>query len=205
MIKAVIFDIGNVLIRWMPEAHYDALIGSEKRQAFFAETGILDTHMTVDAGAHFKDTIYALADKHPKWQREILDWHDNWNALASPAIAHSVRLLQALKARGVTVFTLTNFGAENFPTSQEQYPFLKLFDRYYVSGVMKMIKPDAAIYAAVEADCGLAPETLLFADDRPENIDAAAARGWQTHLFDQPEAWAARLVQEGLLSEVEAK
>jgi 2-haloacid dehalogenase len=45
---------------------------------------------------------------------------------------------------------------------------------------------------------------LLFADDRPENIAAAAARGWRTHLFDGWEGWALRLVDEGLLDRGEA-
>ncbi|WP_204113020.1 HAD family hydrolase [Shimia biformata] len=204
MIDAVIFDIGNVLICWQPEAYYDARIGPERRARFFTETDILALHQTIDEGAHFTDTIYGHAERHPDWADEIRAWHDDWNALASPAIGHSVRLLKALKARGVPVFTLTNFGAENFPVSQSAFPFLTLFDREYVSGRMKLAKPDPAIYAAVEADCGVAPGRLLFADDRPENIDAAAGRGWQTHLFRDPQGWADRLVAEGLLTLEEA-
>ncbi|MEY2962082.1 MAG: hypothetical protein RLZ60_1912, partial [Pseudomonadota bacterium] len=46
---------------------------------------------------------------------------------------------------------------------------------------------------------------LLFADDRADNIAAAAARGWKTHLFTDPQGFAARLVAEGLLSEEDAK
>jgi 2-haloacid dehalogenase len=57
----------------------------------------------------------------------------------------------------------------------------------------------------VEADCRLPPETLLFADDRADNIAAASARGWNTHLFDGPEGWADRLVAEGLLTGKEAR
>ncbi len=45
---------------------------------------------------------------------------------------------------------------------------------------------------------------LLFADDRTDNIEVAAARGWQMHLFDGPQGLAARLVAEGLLSDAEA-
>jgi 2-haloacid dehalogenase len=46
---------------------------------------------------------------------------------------------------------------------------------------------------------------LLFADDRHDNIAAAKARGWQTHLFDGPAGWAERLVKEGLLTPEAAK
>ena len=70
---------------------------------------------------------------------------------------------------------------------------------------MAVIKPDAEIYALLESDCGHAPQGLLFADDRIDNINAAAKRGWQTHHFDTPEGWAARLVAEGLLTEEQAQ
>jgi 2-haloacid dehalogenase len=40
----------------------------------------------------------------------------------------------------------------------------------------------------------------LFADDMPANIAAAAARGWKTHHFTNPEGWADRLIEEGLLT-----
>ena len=204
-IEAVIFDIGNVLIRWQPEAYYDRIIGQERREAFFAEVPLHEEHLRVDSGEALRDVMYPLAEKHPKWRAEIRMWHDNWNDLAAPDIPHSVRLLQALSRKGTPVFALTNFGHDNFPLSQEAYPFLTLFDREYVSGRLKLIKPDHAIYAHVEQDCGLAPESLLFADDRPENINTAAARGWQTHLFEHPQGWADRLVAEGLLSEEDAK
>ena len=57
-----------------------------------------------------------------------------------------------------------------------------------------------SIYEMLEEDCGVDPAGLLFADDRQENLDAAAARGWQTHLFTDPQGWADRLVAEGLLT-----
>jgi len=204
-IQAVIFDIGNVLIEWQPENFYDRTVGEARRRAFFADTDIHSHHAEIDAGASLPGMIETLIPRYPEYERELRMWNDNWNDLASPVIPHSVRLLHALKAKGTTLFTLTNFGHDNFPLSQTVYPFLTLFDREYVSGRLKMIKPDPAIYAHVEADCGLAPETLLFADDRPENIAAAAARGWKTHLFETPQGWADRLVAEGLLTKEDAK
>jgi 2-haloacid dehalogenase len=113
--------------------------------------------------------------------------------------------MRALQAKAIPVFALTNFGVESFAFAQTEYDFLNEFDRSYVSGHMQVIKPDADIYAKVEADCGHAPDCVLFADDRLDNIEAAQARGWQTHLFEGPSGWAARLVAEGLLSEEEAK
>ena len=47
-------------------------------------------------------------------------------------------------------------------------------------------------------------DALLFTDDRIDNINAANARGWQTHHFTGPDGWADRLVAAGLLTEAEA-
>lgn len=203
-INAVIFDIGNVLIEWQPERYYDQVIGEDRRRAMFAEVDLHGMNDLVDQGHHFTDTIYDWAEKYPEWRDEIRMWHDKWIELAAPEIPRSVRLLRALRKRSVPVFALTNFGVQNFDYATTIYPFLNEFDRLYVSGRMQMVKPFADIYQAVENDCGLDPASLLFADDRQDNIEAAQARNWQTHLFDGPTGWAERLVAEGLLKESEA-
>lgn len=203
-IEAVIFDIGNVLIEWNPERYYDRVIGEDRRRALFAEVDLHAMNDRVDRGEDFRDTIYAAADQYPQWRDEIRQWHDNWIELASPAIPGSVRLLRALRAKGIPVFALTNFGVGSFDYALTQYDFLAEFDRAYVSGRMKTVKPETRIYEMVEEDCGIAPVHLLFADDRPENIAVAKARGWQTHLFEGPQGWGARLVADGLLTEAEA-
>ncbi|MBS0563749.1 MAG: HAD family phosphatase [Proteobacteria bacterium] len=202
--QAVIFDIGNVLAGWQPEAFYDRAIGPEARRALFAEVDLHGMNELIDEGAPFRETIYDWAGRHSRWTDEIRLWHDRWTEIFSPLIDGSIRLQRALRARGVPVFALTNFGTHSFAFAEPLYPFLSDFDRRYISGRMGVIKPDPRIYAMVEEDCGLAPEALLFTDDRAENIAAAAARGWQTHHFTGPDGLAARLVAEGLLSEAEA-
>ena len=204
--EAVVFDIGNVLIEWQPERFYDRVIGPERRRAMFAEIDLHSMNDAVDRGGHFTDTIYAAAEAYPAWRDEIRMWHDRWIELASPAIPHSVRLLRALRAKGVPVYALTNFGIQNFDmAADDHYPFLREFDRHYISGHMKVAKPDPRIYELVEVDCGVAPEALLFTDDRSDNIDMAGSRGWQTHLFEGSEGWARALVAAGLLTEEEAR
>lgn len=199
MIGAVVFDIGNVLLSWQPEAFYDRMIGPMARMRLFAEADLEGMNLSIDAGAPFRATVQATADAHPAWAEQILWWHDRWGELAMPVIDHAVRLQRALRRRGVPVFALTNFGDDSFSHAQRLYPFLTEFDRLYVSGRLGVVKPDPAIYAVVEGDCGLPPEQLLFTDDRPANIAAAVARGWQGHLFEGPAGLADRLVAEGLL------
>lgn len=203
-VEAVIFDIGNVLIEWQPERHYDRVIGADRRKEMFAAVDLHGMNEVVDCGGPFRETIYDWAEKYPAYRDEIRLWFDDWIHMASPVIDHSVHLMRALQAKGVPVFALTNFGVDSFEYACTHYAFLHDFDKAYVSGRMRMTKPSAAIYAAVEQDCGIAPGSLLFADDRTDNIAAADARGWQTHLFTSADGWAQRLVSAGLLTQAEA-
>lgn len=200
-INAVIFDIGNVLIEWQPEKYFDRLLGRAQRRQMFEEVDIHGMMTRIDAGNVFADVVEDTAWAHSRWREQVLKFRWKWTEIAQPEIPGSVRLLRALKGKGVPVFALSNFGKENFPLSERQFPFLREFDRRYISGEMKMIKPDPEIYEAVEADCGLDPKTLFFTDDREDNIAAAAERGWQTHRFETPEGLARRLVEEGLLAQ----
>ena len=203
-IKAVVFDIGNVLIEWQPERFYDAEIGEGRRKAMFEAVDLHGMNDRVDMGQHFTETVYATADAYPEWRDEIRLWHDRWIEMAAPVIAHSVRLMAALQAQGVPVFSLTNFGIQSYDLAAGHYPFLRQFDRDFISGHMGVIKPDPNIYRMVEERSGLMGPELLFTDDRSDNIAGAQARGWQTHLFDGPEGWAARLIGAGLLTQEQA-
>ena len=202
--QAVIFDIGNVLIEWNPERYYDSQLGEAERRRLFAEVDLHAMNEEVDAGALFRETVYDLADRTPAWAEQIRWWHDRWIDLASPRIDHSLALLRALRSAGVPVFALSNFGIHSFAYAETQYDFLGEFDRRYISGHMGVTKPSPEIYRRVEEDCGLPPQSLLFTDDRADNIAAAGARGWQVHLFEGPDGLAQRLVTAGLLTEAEA-
>ena len=204
-VDAVVFDIGNVLLEWHPERYFDRTIGPERRRAMFAAVDLHAMNDRIDLGEGFRDVIYAEAEANPQWRTEICDWYENWIQLAAPPIDHSVRLLRALKSAGVSVFSLTNFGVESYEYAQSHYEFLGEFDRDYVSGRMQVIKPSPRIYEMLEQDSGVAPERLLFADDRADNIAMAASRGWQTYLFENPQGWANRLVGAGLLSAEQAQ
>ncbi|MEM9852472.1 MAG: HAD family phosphatase [Pseudomonadota bacterium] len=205
MVRAVVFDIGNVLIGWQPERFYDIVIGADRRQALFADVDLHAMNDAVDRGAPWAETVRALANAHPDYCDDIMLWHDRWLDMAGPVIDRSVRLLRALRARGVPVFTLTNFGIDTFALAETRHDFLSEFDRRYISGHMGVIKPEPKIYQMLEEDCGLAGSDLFFTDDRADNIAAASARGWRAHLFDGPAGWAECLVDAGLLTQAEAQ
>ncbi len=204
-VRAVVFDIGNVLIRWNPEAYYDRLLGPAAARAFFAETGIHTANLAIDEGAPFRETILALAERHPAWADAIRRWHDDWGAFLEGEIAGTVALMRRLRAKGTPVFALTNFGEGPFAIASARHPFLGDFDAMFMSARLGLLKPDPRIYAAVEARSGLPPEALFFTDDKPENVAAAVARGWRGHVFATPGALAAALHDVGILTAREAE
>ncbi len=198
-VEAVVFDIGNVLIEWNPERFFDAKIGPQRRKALFEAVDLHKMHDGVDRGGDLATIVQDAARAHPEWAADILIWRDHWLDMVGPVIEPSVVILRELRARGVPVFALSNYGHGTFDMSIPVFPFLEEFDRSYISGRMGVIKPDPEIYRRVEEDCGVRPEGLLFTDDRADNIGAADTRGWQTHLFTGPDGFRARLVAEGLL------
>lgn len=198
-IRAVVFDIGNVLVEWHPERTFDALIGEERRRALFANVDLETMNKRVDLGEEIADVVAETAGKHPEYHDEILLWHTRWVDMVAPVIPESIAMLRALRTNGVPVFALSNFGTSTLDLADTIYPALTEFDQRFISGHLRVMKPDPAIYEVVERETGLDPTTLLFTDDKAENTQAASKRGWQTHLFEGPGGLLDRLVSEGLL------
>ena len=61
------------------------------------------------------------------------------------------------------------------------------------------MKPDAKLYEVVEAKTGARGAEILYLDDRPENIEAGQARGWQVILQESPEQTRMAIKRLGLL------
>lgn len=186
-IRAVVFDIGNVLVSWQPEAFYDNRIGAARRARLFAEVDLHGMNLAVDRGAPFAQSVRDLAARHPAWADDILQWHDSWTQMFTPVISGTVALMRGLRAQGVPVFALSNFGRDTFALACQMHPFLTEFDQSYISGHLGVLKPEPEIYAILEQESNIPPQTLFFIDDKPENIAAAIARGWSGHVFTHPD------------------
>ncbi len=197
-VQAVVFDIGNVLIRWEPETYYDALMGPERRRAMFEAVDLHAMNDRIDAGEDFRGTVEACAAANPDFAAEIRHWHDRWLDFIMGEIDGSVAILRALRASGMPVHALSNFGLAPCVLAEPRHPVLGEFDVRLLSGAVGVTKPAPEIYAALERETGLAGPALFFTDDKPENIDAAAARGWQTHLFVEPQGLAEALRAAGV-------
>ena len=199
MIKAVVWDIGNIFAMWEPEAFYDRRLGVERRRQFFEETQPHTMNHAFDLGADGYDLTRAHGVKHPEWAEEIHLWIDAWPEMFSTVVPGSAEIVAELSAKGVKQLALSNFGAETLEIAKKMHPALQRFDEEYVSAHLGVAKPDAGIYQALEDGSGLSGDALIFTDDKAENCEAAAARGWKTHLFTGADGWRARLEVEGLL------
>lgn len=56
-------------------------------------------------------------------------------------------------------------------------------DHLFVSAELGLVKPDPALYEHVTRHLRVSPGEIAFIDDRPANVDAARAHGWQSHLW----------------------
>jgi len=98
-------------------------------------------------------------------------------------LEEGVAIMEKLEAADVPLFGLTNWSAETFPYAWEHYPVLRRFRDVVVSGRVKLVKPDPAIFAemrqGIEAQMpGIQPGELVFIDDNLKNAQAANALGW---------------------------
>ena len=98
-------------------------------------------------------------------------------------------ILEELHQRGVPLWALTNWSSETFALVRHDpaYAFLDRFRHIFVSGELRLIKPDPAIYRHTVTRIGAPAASCLFIDNSGTNIAAAAAEGLQAHHFTAPE------------------
>lgn len=189
--RAMVFDIGNVLVDWQPHRVYEALVPDpQARAALFERVDFHNMNLAGDRNGDLAAEVAALAARHPGDASAILAWRARWDEMFGPMLPGVEALFRAVKAQGIPVVALTNFAADTFLVAQRRFPILTEFDIEVVSGREHVLKPEPAIYEIVEARTGLSGPDLFFADDKPENVAAALARGWRGHVTDGSEGLA---------------
>lgn len=199
-IGTVIFDLGGVLIDWERRRLFEALIPDAGRLAFFLdEVCSLAWNLEQDRGRTWDAAVAEATARHPDFAPEIAAYRDRWDDMIGGALQGTVDLLEALDARGVPLYALTNFSRETFPRMRERFPFLARFRGILVSGDEGLVKPDPAIYRLMAARFGLEPATCLFIDDALANVRGAEALGFHGHHFREADLLRRELEGLGLL------
>ncbi|RLQ87469.1 HAD family hydrolase [Notoacmeibacter ruber] len=187
-IEHIVFDIGRVLVHWDHHAAYlDALPDEADRKRFFEEVDFPGWNLQQDAGRSWAEGEEVLAAQFPHREELIRLFRQNWHLTVPHAIGESVAIMRSLIARGYDVTLLTNWSADTYPIAQERYDFLAEPRGVTVSGQIRMVKPDPAIYAHHQKVFGLDPERTVFIDDSARNVEAAREAGWKAILFREPE------------------
>lgn len=195
----VVFDVGQVLLRWEPWPVLDALLGEDAARADFRATVDFDAfHREHDRGRSIAEQAAVASELYPDHAGVLAALYDRWLDTIPGAIEGTVAILERLDDAGVPVFAITNFPAEQWEKTVPAYPFLTRFRDAVVSGREGMVKPDPAIFRVLLDRNGLAAADCLFIDDNPDNVAAARDLGMGAHLFERPDALAEWLAERGV-------
>ena len=199
---AVVFDLGNVLIRWDPASAIAAAVGADRAAAFLADADFdfAAWNHANDAGRAIAEAEEAALASHPHYAEEVLAYREHFHASLLGEVEGSVAILRELHEAEVPLFALTNWSADLFPVAVERFGFLDLFEDIIVSGEEGVAKPDPEIFEVLEERvrhlAGL--DDCIFVDDSPANVQAAEATGLDAILFTGAEHLRDDLIARGM-------
>ena len=200
-VKAVVFDLGGVLIDWDPRYLYRKLLDDEAAvEEFLATVCTPEWNAEQDRGRPFAEGVAELVERHPVHAAAITAYHERWPEMLGGAVGGTVEVLAELRAAGVPVYALTNWSAETFGIARERFEFLEWFDGVLVSGEERMIKPDPAIFRLLLDRFGLDPAATFYVDDSEPNVEAAGRLGFDAVRFTTPAQLRRDLVARRLLA-----
>jgi 2-haloacid dehalogenase len=183
-VDTVVFDIGNVLIRWDVQNLYRKMFPNDAAiNQFLGETGLIVRNHEFDRGEHFVDGLADLTRQFPHYAKPLAAFDARWDECLDGPINGNVTLLRELRAANVPVHAITNFNQHKFRYAQTLFPFLTEFDDIVVSGDERLIKPDPAIYQVLLRRRDLQAQQCVFIDDSGANIAAAQNLGFKTVHF----------------------
>jgi len=178
MIRSVIFDLGNVLISFIPSEYlkkknYPSTIRNTILRDIFQseewkklDNGVITVNEAVDSIA-LKSAL----------KREEIALVFNFRRDIMFPLDDNVRLLPELKKHGFGVYYLSNFPLDTFDEIRNDYYFFRHFDGGIISSEVKFSKPDARIYRIILDKYDLKAEECLYIDDIEENVRAAESAG----------------------------
>ena len=184
-IRNVIFDMGNVLIRYDP-AHFVRRAGYERGEDFEAlmkavfnapEWPLMDRG-DLNEGEFEEIAFRRLPERlHAAAHRLIYAWEEPMEPI--PGMAAFVR---ECKAKGFSVYLLSNASARQ-PSYWPRIPGSECFDGAVVSALERCLKPDEAIYRRLLERYHLKAGECLFIDDVGANVAGAERAGMRGVLF----------------------
>ncbi len=182
-IRNVIFDIGNVLVRWAPLEIIRLTFGETESVALAERLFSGPLWAAVNRGELDEDetkakiiTEFSLSPQHV----EALFYYVKRTQIP---LYGSTNLLKRIKNAGYRPYALTDNTAEIVAYLKQRYDFWPLFAGAVVSAEVGCKKPDAEIFACLLDTYRLQAQASVFIDDMAENVASAARLGFQTIRF----------------------
>lgn len=177
-IKNVIFDMGNVLMRFDGPC-FSAQFTDDEEDAAALNRALFASPVwnLLDSGTVSYDTMLRVARAHlderlwPNLDACFAGW-----AKYSPPIEETNALVRELKDSGYGVYLLSNAGTR-IHEQLDHMPAWELMDGAVVSAEERMMKPDPAVYQLLCDRYGLEPAECLFVDDNADNCEGARVAG----------------------------
>lgn len=200
MIEAVIFDIGNVLLKFdFTRALRRIAPRCETSDASVLE--LIEPHKAAyESGKIDRATFLKRAQQLVSFRGSEAEFISAWQEIftENTPMSDVVRLFHGR----LPLYLLSNTSDLHMDHVLERYPIFQLFTDAVYSHVAKCSKPDRMIYEVAAHQFGVVPKTTLFIDDLLPNIETAEALGFQVFHYNwrEHEALLERLGQLGLLA-----
>lgn len=186
-IKHLIFDMGNVLMRYDPEVPLREYVSSEEaRNLIRKELFQGPEWVERDRGTISREEMYeSVAKRIPEqYHEELKKCVYGWNICMEP-LEESVKLCEDARKWGYQTYVLSNAAADEFYRYFPKFSPLEAFEGVMISSDVHLIKPDVRIYECLLEKYQLNPEECLFLDDREDNVEGARKAGMQSMVFTE--------------------
>ena len=183
-IKNIVFDIGNVVVRWDPDLIAARTFdgsghGSDIKDAIFGD----DLWLSWNRGERTEAEMKHAFAETLGLEAELLDRLFFHIKDSQDLNEDTVRLMRTLKASGFRLFALTDNVHEIVHYLKERYAFWDLFEHATVSAEVGVLKPSAEIFHHVLNTNGLHANETVFFDDVAKNVAGAKAVGIHSFVF----------------------
>jgi putative hydrolase of the HAD superfamily len=184
-IRNVIFDFGGVLVSWRPQEIIDAFYADPAlRDAVRTQVFEHDDWLEMDRGIIDERTaVERFARRLGRPQSEMAALFEHVRGSLLP-IAATVDLVANLRARGFSLYGLSNMSEPIFRHLQARHEFFGLFHGIVISAAIKMVKPDPDIFEHLRARFAIDFTESVFIDDLPRNVASAQRLGLAAIQFE---------------------